>query len=99
MIIGCHNNPIRERQNAFHLLVVNIPCTRQDSSVWIDVCYMSLDHINSIALLFSILVVCSHNTVQVRHFQDIGIDQVDLMKSHMDEMLCDNRSQTPNTNN
>ena len=90
MIIGCHNHPIRESQNAFHLLVVNIPFTRQDSSFWIDACNMSLDYINFIAFLFSIFVVGSHDTVQVRHFQDIGIDKIDLMKPHMDEMLCDN---------
>src|SRR5712691_147994 len=98
MIIGCDNHPIRERQNAFHLLVMNITFACQNSNLWVNVGEMSLDHINFIALLLSILVVCSNNTVQVRHFQDIGIDEIDLMKPHMDEMLCNNRSQTTNTN-
>jgi hypothetical protein len=56
MIIGCHNNPIRERQNSFHLLVVNILFTRQHSSFWIDVCNMSLDHINFIELLSCFMI-------------------------------------------
>src|SRR6266567_4580158 len=99
MIIGCDNHPIRERQNAFRLLVVNITFACHNSSLWVDVGEMSLDHINFIALLLSILVVCSDHAVQVRHFQDIGIDEIDLMKPHMDEMLCNNRSQTTNTNN
>ena len=90
MIIGCDNDPIRERQNAFHLLVVNILFTCQDGGLWIDASEMSPDHINFIALLLSILVVRTYNTVQIRHFQDIRIDQIDLMKPHMDEMLCDN---------
>src|SRR5260370_7401093 len=98
MIIGCHNHPIRESQNSFYLLVVNIAFVRRDSSVWIDVCEMSLDHIDFRELLLSILVVCSHNTVQVRQLQQIRIDEIDLMKSHMDEMLCYYRAQTPDAN-
>src|SRR6266516_6514628 len=98
MIIGCHNNPIRESQNSFHLLVVDISFACQDSSLWVDFCYMSPDHINFIELLLSILVVCSNNTVQVRHFQDIRVYEIDLMKPHMDEMLCYNRAQTTGNN-
>src|SRR2546425_42944 len=98
MSIGGDNHPIRERQNAFRLPFVNITFACLNSSLWVDVGEMSLDHINFIALLLGILVICSDNAVQVRHFQDIGIDEIDLMKSHMDEMLCDNRSQTTNTN-
>src|SRR2546423_726317 len=48
---GCHNHPIGESQNSFHLLVVNIAFTRQDGSFWIDFSEMSLDHINFIELL------------------------------------------------
>src|SRR6266704_6024581 len=98
MIIGCHNHPIRKSQNAFHLLVVNILFVRQDSSLWIDVGEMSLDHIHFMELVLSVLVVCSYNPVQVRHFQDIGIDEIDLMEPHMDEMFCDNRSPSTHYN-
>src|SRR2546430_6002105 len=87
---GCHNHPIGESQNSFHLLVVNIAFTRQDGSLWVDFGEMSLDHINFRELLLSILVVCSNDTVQVRHFQDIRVYEIDLMKPHMDEMLCYN---------
>src|SRR6266567_12391 len=97
MIIGGHNHPIRESQHSFHLPVVNVLFVRLDSSVGIDSGEVSLDHINFIALLLSILVVCSHNAVQVRHFQHIRIDEIDLMKAHVDEMLCDNGAQTTNT--
>src|SRR2546430_11064427 len=65
--------------------------TRFDCDWSSDVC--SSDLINFIALLLSIFVVCSHNTIQVRHFQHIRIDKIDLMKPHMDEMLRDNGSQ------
>src|SRR5713226_6860991 len=98
MIIGCHNYPIGESQDAFHLFVVNILFACHDSGLWVDVCDMSLDHVNFIELLLSILVVCSHHTVQVRQFQHIRIDEIDLMKPHMDEMLCYYRAQTTDTN-
>src|SRR5579884_2627034 len=98
MIIGCYYHPIRERQHSFRLLVVNILFTCKNTRSWIDARQMPLDHVNLIALLFRILVICSNHTVEIRHFEHIWIDEIDLMKPHMDEMFCDNRSQATNTN-
>src|SRR6266566_6834043 len=99
MIIGCDDYPIGERQHALHLPIMNIPFVRLDSSLRIDASEMSLDHVNLVELLLRILVVCPNHAVQIRHLQHIGVDEIDLMKPHVDEMLGYDGSQSTDTNN
>src|SRR5436305_14892560 len=99
MIIGCHDHPIGERQHALHLSVMNILLVRLDSGLRVNSDKMSLDHVNFVELLLRILVVRTNHAVQVRHLQHIGVDEIDLMKPNVNEMLGYDGSQSTYTNN